>query len=375
MKRLALLVVVGALSLAASACDLSPPAVSADGVTVSRAQLDAQLSTVADDSVAQCALSVLASESGSSVPAVAGSGDDTVTTQFAAFTLTGLVRQVVEEHGLAEDHATVSAADVAAARSDFESQLTAAAAQTTPPCGLTGSALVERLPKAFLDAQARLLADDERLEEVAAHIDVTPAALRTYYDTHQLDVTEECVNLIVATSQAAAQTIHDQIAAGESFATADQGAGVDPNGPTGGQEPCVFPSTIASQLGEGVAATLAVLPLGGVAPPQAVPVSDPQTGQSSTLWIVVGMRQRQVAPFATVEGGIRLQLLQQGQTALTTVLTRLSRQIHVHLDPRYGTWSVRTGVVPPPAPPAAFVLNPAAGQSASGSSSLVVPGS
>lgn len=368
MRRLVPLLLVGALGLAATACDLSPPAVSVNGVTVTRSALDSQLAAVAASPVAQCALSVLAQQNGTTLPTVAGSGTDTVTTGFAAYELTELVRQILEQQGLAQHHATLTAADVAAARTDYRSQL-ASAAQSSSPCGLTGTNLVDRLPRSFVDQQARALADDEKLEQVAGHVDVSPTAVRAFYQSHLSDVTEECLDLIVATSQATAQTIQAAIAGGTSFATADQGAGVNPNGPPGAQEPCVFPATIASQLGSTLAAAVATLAAGQVAPPQGLSVTDPTTGQASTVWVVVGMRQRQLAPFASVATGIRLQLLQQGQTGLDTALTALAARLHVDLDPRYGTWTTKSGVVAPSAPPASFVLNP----TAAGSSPLATP--
>jgi len=370
VKRLVPLLLVGVLGLAAAACDLSPPAATVNGVTVTRAALDSQLSAVAASPVAQCALSVLAQQNGTTLPTVTGSGTDTVTTAFAAYELTELVRQILEQQGLAQHHATLTAADVAAARSDYRSQL-ASAAQSSSPCGLTGTNLVDRLPGSFEDLQARALAYDEKLEQVAGHVDVSPAAVRAFYQSHLSDVTEECLNLIVATSQATAETIQAAVAGGTSFATADQGAGVNPNGPPGGQEPCVFPATIQSQLGAALAAAVATLGVGQVAPPQALSITDPTTGQASTVWVVVGMRQRQLAAFATVATGIRLQLLQQGQTGLDSALTSLAARLHVDLDPRYGTWTTKTGVVAPTPPPASFVLNPAAaGQSPLASSTL-----
>jgi hypothetical protein len=373
VKRLLPLVAVGALSMAASACDLSAPAATVSGVTISRAQLDAQLSSVAGSPVAQCALTVLTQQNGTTLPTVDGSGDDTVTTAFADYELTGLVRQELEQRALAGHHAHVTAADVAAARQDYETELASATSQGSP-CNLTGNALVARLPAAFLDEQARFLAADEKLEEVVGHVDVSPAGLRRYYDADPSAFTEQCLNLIAADDQAAAQAIHDQIAAGTSFAAASQGTGVSTNSPAGGQEPCVFPSLIQSQLGQSVAGVVAALAVGQVAPPQGIAVTNQQTGQTSTVWIVLGLRQRQLASFASVEPGLRLQLLQQGQWSVGTTLARLAAQVHVHLDPRYGTWSTRAGVTPPAPPPAGFVLNPAAGQPPAGASALSLGG-
>ncbi|HTZ08948.1 MAG TPA: hypothetical protein VMB72_07740, partial [Acidimicrobiales bacterium] len=59
MRRLLPLAAVGALALSATACDLSPPAVTVGSVAVSRSQLDDQLTTVAASAPARCALSAL----------------------------------------------------------------------------------------------------------------------------------------------------------------------------------------------------------------------------------------------------------------------------------------------------------------------------
>ena len=373
MKRILALAVVGALAAGVSGCDLSPPAATVNGATISRAQLNDTLSVVSADTVAQCALAVLSQGNGSTLPAVAGSGDATVTTQFAAVELTGLVQQAIEQQGLARRHAAVNAADLAAARQDYETELSDASAQNGSPCNLTGSTLVHSLPAKFLDQQAQALAAEEKLEEVAGHVDVSRRALRAYYDTHQPAVTQLCLNLIVANDQASAQAIHDQIAGGTTFAAAAQGPGANHNGPPGGQEPCVFPSTVLSQLGQSIATAVATLADGQLAPPQSVTVTDPSTGTPSTAWIVVGMRQHHLVAFGDVEGGIRLQLLQQGRSGLSTALTALSARLSVQLDPRYGTWSARRGVSVPTPPPTASLLNPGTGQAQSGSSSLILP--
>ena len=371
MKRLLALVALAALGAGATGCDLSPTAAKVNGVTITQAQLADQLSTVSGNAVAQCALSIGQSQSGGTLPAVAGTGDATVSTQFAAFELNGLVEQALEQGALAQRHAAVSPSDVANARQDYEAQLAQAAAQVGSPCNLTGTRLIAGLPKAFVNAQARSLAYQEKLEEVVGHVDVSPAALRAYYDAHLTDVTQLCLNLIIAKDQASAQALHDQIAAGASFATAAQGAGVDTtNTPTDGQGPCVYPSNIASQLGPTSAAIVEGLADGQLAPPQGIPVPNQVTGATTTVWIVIGVRQHHVVSFAASEAGVRQALLGMGGAGFTTALGRLVRDASVELDPRYGTWSTRRGVSAPIAPKPSFVLNPRAGSAGGAGSTL-----
>jgi hypothetical protein len=365
VKRLLALVVLGALCAGAAGCDVSPTAATVNGITISRSQLDDQLSTVSGNSVAQCALTVEASQSGGTLPAVSGTGDATVSTQFAAFELNGLVEQTLEQSALARRHVTVSTADIAHARQDYEAQIGAAAAQSGSPCNLTGTRLTGALPQAFVDSQARALAYQEKLEEVLGHVDVSPAALRAYYDSHLIDVTQLCLNLIITTGQAAAQAVHDKIAFGTSFATASQGAGVDTtNTPSGGQGPCVFPANIVSQLGQAAAAAVVSLPDGGLAPPEGIPVPNQVTGQTSTVWIVIGVRQHHLVSFADSASGIRQALLGMGGARFTSAFARVVRVAQVELDPRYGTWSTARGVSAPTPPKPAYVLNPNVGAAA-----------
>jgi hypothetical protein len=366
VKRLLALVVIGALGAGATGCDVSPTAATVNGIGISRSQLDGQLSTVAGNQVAQCALSVEQAQSGSSLPAVSGTGDATVSTQFAAFELNGLVEQALEQGALAQRHVAVTSADIANARSDYEAQVGAASAQVGSPCNLTGTRLTAALPNGFVDAQARALAYQEKLEEVIGHVDVSPAALRTYYGAHLTDETQLCLNLIITTGQAAAQAVHDKIAAGTSFADAAQGAGVDTtNTPTGGQGPCVFPSNVLSQLGQAGATAVESLADGQLAPPLGIPIPNQVTGTTTTVWIVIGVRQHRLVSYASSASGIRQTLLAMGGTHFTTALGHLVRQARVELDPQYGTWSTGRGVSVPTPPKPAFVLNRNVGAAAS----------
>jgi hypothetical protein len=365
VKRVLALVALGALVGVTSGCDLSPPAATVNGVTISQSQLQSQLSQASGNSVVQCALTVQEAASGRSLPPVGGNGDSTVTTSFAAFVLDRLVQQTLEEQALARRSVRVGASDLAAARLDYESELAAASQQLGSPCNLAGSALIDQLPRAFIDQQARLVADQEKLEEVAAHLDVSTGALRAYYLAHQSDVTEYCVNLIVANDQASALSLYHQISAGTPFASAAAATGAAAGTPAGGQGPCVEPSALVQQLGAANAQAVESLAVGQVAPPEAVLIPNQITGATTTTWIVIGLRARQLLPFADVESQLRQELLSQRSALLSAALNAGVRAAHVQLDPRYGSWSLSHGVTVPSPPRPAFVLNPAIGSSTS----------
>ena len=243
------------------------------------------------------------------------------------------------------------------------------------PCTLTGSALTSRLPRAFVDVQARSTAAEERLEEVLGHVDVRPAALRAYYASHLDSVTQQCLNLIVTANQADAQAIHDQIAGGSSFLTASQGPQVVQGTPPGGQGPCVYPSTVTSQLGAAVEQTLAALPDNTLAPPQVVQVPNQLTGATATYWLVLEVRQRQRVPFEALQGSIRRLLLSQGGSNLGSTLARLVHHAQVVVDPQYGSWNPSGGLSGPRPPSPAFLLNTKVdGAPSTGSLNLGGPG-
>jgi hypothetical protein len=62
VKRLLLLAVLAALVVGATGCDLSPPAATVNGVTISQSALNAQLSSEVTDSESQCAALVEAGD-------------------------------------------------------------------------------------------------------------------------------------------------------------------------------------------------------------------------------------------------------------------------------------------------------------------------
>jgi hypothetical protein len=370
VKRLLAVVVLGLLGAAAAGCEAAPSAATVNGVTITQSQLQDQLTVISGSAAAQCALSIEEAQSGGSLPTVDGTGDATVTTQFSAFQLNGLVAQTLEESALAKRNVEVTAADIAAARLDYLAQLESASTQTTSPCNLTGTALVNRLPKAFVDQQAYSLAVQEKLEEVVGHVDVSPEAVRAYYDAHHAEVTQLCLDFIIASDQASAQAIHDKIASGTSFADAAQGAGVNANSPAGGEGPCVYPSDVVSQLGQSTATAVEGLAAGQLAPIQGIEVPNQVTGQNQTIWIVIGLRARQLASFADTESGIRQELLARGGSSLSAALARVVRSANVEVNPVYGTWTDVRGVKAPVPPPANLLLNPSVNQPSSGSSIL-----
>jgi hypothetical protein len=369
VKRLLLVAALGALVLGATGCDLSPPAATVNGASISQSTLNATLNTIVSNASAQCATQLQAGLAAGA--AGVGTEDDgstpnAVTTAFAANVLESMIIEKLEQQTLAGRGVTVTAADLAAARTDYVGQLTEQVSQassdsSTPSgCPLTTTGSVKtQLPASFLQQQALALADEEQFEVVAGHVDLSDAALRAYYQSHLSQVTQSCLNLLVATTQAGAQSLHDEIAAGTSFAAASKSAAVDQQtSPTGGELPCEYPSTVDSQVGTAsVAATINGLATGQLAEPLALSSTDSSTGTTTTIYLVVQMRQHVLVPFANLASSIREVLLELHATAVKTALNRLLPRAQISVDARYGGWSTKHGITVPTPPEPAFVLN------------------
>ena len=197
------------------------------------------------------------------------------------------------------------------------------------------------------------------------HVNVSTAALTSYYDSHRALVTQECLNIILADSQTAAQTLHDEIAAGTSFSTAAKAAGADQQAtPPNGELQCGYPTGLNSQLGATLGATVDALRSGQLSEPLTWQTTNPQTGAPATFYLVVQMRQHFLVPFATLRVQIRQAILAQGSAAVAVLLHRAVASAQVTVDPRYGSWDPTHGITAPSPPPPAFVPNANANVSA-----------
>jgi len=367
VKRLLLVAVLGALVVGATGCDVSPPAATVDGVAISQSTLNDELSGEIANPAAQCA-ALLEAGSTTSPIGVGTEGDGTspnaVTPSFADNALETLVLEQLETQALAARGVTVTHADLVAATADYQSQLLGqlqqAQSASTAPSGCTlsaGRSVSSQVPRDFLRRQATSLADQEMFEVAVGHLNLGQGGLESYYTSHLSQVTQECLNVVVADSQAAAQALHDQIAAGTSFAKASTSADADQQvGPAGGELQCEYPSIGAQQFGSTLGATIDALSSGQLLEPQPLSTQS-STGATTTYYVVVQMRQHQLVPFATLRSSIRQAILTAHVAVVGKALNRLVGRAHVTVDPRYGTWSSTHGVTVPTPPPPAFVLN------------------
>lgn len=351
-RRLLVLAALAALAAAGTACDLSPPAATVAGTTITRSQLDDQLTQIAHNADAQCALQL---QGVSLAGPVTGAGDDTVTSSFATFELSTLVLERLVAQDLARHGQTVTAADVAAARADFVSQLTPQSSQS--PCGMAGQQLLAHLPASFVDQQVQFLAAQERLAAVIGHVDISSAALMRYYQTHPTQFQEICLSDIAVQAQAQAQQIHDAIVGGTAtFEHEAQQFSIDSQTASGGGRiPCLPSSQIVNSVILGA--------ISGLNPGQvSQPVFEPPSTGGSGVWFVLRVDGRPLVPFAQAASQIRQQLLSSQNSTVSAEFARITRHADVVVDPRYGRWNPAQGVRAPTPPKSVWLLSPAANQ-------------
>ena len=351
-RRLLALVALAALAALGTACDLSPPAATVGSSTITRSQLDAELSQIAGNDFARCALQL---QGVNLAGPITGAGDGTVTSSFATFELSTLVLQRLVDQDLARRGTAVTDTDLRAARADFASQLTPTSSSS--PCGVSGQALVARLPATFTDEQVRFLAAQERLAAVLGHVDVSEAALRQYYDTHPTQFQQICLSDIAVQTQTQAQQIHDAIAGGKAtFEDEARQSSIDSQtAPGGGRIPCIASSQVLNSVILGAIAGLGAGQL-------SQPVFEPQATGGSGVWFVLRVDGRPQVPFTEAEPQIRQQLLSAQNSAVSAEFTRITRRADVVVDPRYGRWTATQGVRAPVAPKASLLLSPSADQ-------------
>lgn len=351
MKRLFLLSVLAVLAAATAACDLSPPAATAQGASISRSQLDSQLSAISQSPYAQCALQM----QGENLPSpVTGSGDFTVSSQLSSVVLSTLVLERLVGVDLARRGHPVTTTDTSNARADLAAQLTPSSSSSPCPGGISGQQLVDRLPPLFRTEQVGFLAAQEKLAVILGRVDVSRGALLAYYNANPTQFQQICLSDIAVETQAQAQAIRSAITSGSAtFAAEAQQNSVDTQtAPNGGQIPCVPLSDIANAV-----ILNAISGLGPGQVSQPVFQNTSSTGGSNGVWFLIEVDGRPTISFSQAEPAIRQHLLAGQNAVVSAEFSRLAKAAKISIDPRYGTWSPASGVVAPMAPPADDLLS------------------
>ncbi|HEV3130923.1 MAG TPA: peptidylprolyl isomerase [Acidimicrobiales bacterium] len=362
--------IVIAVGVLATACDVTPPAASANGTPISTGTLNTQLHALQATAAGGCLLQLQNAQL-TTLSAVGAGGTGTFTMAFADSVLNNQVGDLLAEQYATSKGITVSTSDLKTATSDFESTLDgeisaevqqAGSAGTTSSCQdangatIAGAQLLSGLPDQVRTAQIRNEAVDEKL--LARGANLSDSAVAAYYGANQSLFTAECVSVIATDTQAHANQLIAQLNGGAAFADVAKASSLDPQtAANGGALGCNYTKARVEQALR--QSSIAVgKPL--------TAIQDPGTGQ----WIIYEVTNEAVEPLSAAAPVARRELLQA-----TANVTRVSREIvafarhsDVSIDPRYGTWKSLV-VVAPVAPPEQYLLAAASGDPAGTGSS------
>jgi hypothetical protein len=364
MRWSAPVLAVAAAGALTSACSVTPVAVSVDGATVSTAAINSQLSSFAKSSAGGCLLQ-LEHQGLTSSDAQGTGGPGTYSMTLATQVVDDEVGELLAQQYAAANGVTVSPSQLASAKSDYESILggeISAATQNseangvTPSCtqpdgqNYTGAQIVAALPASIADDRIRSQAIDERL--LARGADLSTKAAANYYLDNQSLFTQDCVSVIVTSSQSAGQQLVSQLNAGASFAALAQAHSIDPTSAAqGGAIGCDYTESQILQTLDVPTATVGV-PIG--------PAEDPNTSQ----WVIYEVTRQLVVPFNDALSQVRQGLLVSAtnEDRVGAELRAFAHRTTVYVNPQYGAWQGLTVVAPVP-PPAQYLLAASLGTS------------
>jgi hypothetical protein len=342
----------------ASACDVTPPAASANGTTISTGSFNAQLYALVNTATGGCLLQLQNAEATQASAQGAG-GSGTYNSGFTGEVLSNELGDLLGEQYAASRGITVTAADLAQAKTQYQSTLSGEISQSVqeaeengaePACAdvstqsaFTGAQVLAGLPSAVAAELIHNEAVDQKL--LAKGADISNAAVAAYYHAHLPLFTASCVSTITTDTQAHANQIVAMLQSGSSFASlaGSSTLGITPAS-NGGSLGCNIAESQVEQTFNVKSVT--------VGQPIA-PVQNPQTGQ----WLIYEVTSQSVASLQSSAGVARQELLQSTANVkrVSNEIVAFARRSNVSVDPRYGEWKGLT-VIPPVAPPAKYLL-------------------
>jgi len=352
----AVLLVVGAI-VAAGAFSVPATAVTVDGVSVSRATLNANLAAINQNPAFGCYLDAsvaVRSENEVSLPPITGTGrSGTYRTTYVDFWLSQVVNNLLIEHLAASEHLALDATALSAGRTDLANSITstletaAAASGQGAVCAANGQSLIATLPRPFVAQLALGQAAGDLVLAHAAGYGLSTVQLSSYFALHANQFRTICLSAIQTATEATATQVRASIAAGQSFAAAAMADSTDTTSAAGGGAVGCYSAN------EGAYPTVASDSSGLAVGEVSQPIDD------NGSFLLVQPTGYTPAVFDAVIPAVRQAVLNAGATKASKELSKITKSAEVSIDPRYGIWDGRSGVgvAPPLSPPAADLLN------------------
>ena len=389
MKRLIVLLIVLAGGLAWAAFSVPSNAATVNGTGISQANLNSDVSAIADSAYYQCYLNseaYLSSNGSEQLPSVVGAGTGqyagdhpTATTGFTANYLETEIAHQLLLQVASKRNVTVTPAELATARTNLTEEITSVMSEILQTqqgqdvrygCSLTGQPItgkqvLDTMPASFVDDAGAVRGHGRRagggpgrrrLERQPTWRTTTTRTARTS--------TRPVFTAAVFASESAAQDAAAQVAFGTPFATVASNTASS----GGGDRAATCWPTWSRACRR--SAHIQSLATGAV--------SDPISANGK--YFLLQITSRTPTPYAKAKAAVANAVQAKGATATRTALTALEGRSDVSVNPQYGVWvPVNASVLAPLAPAPSDVLNASANvgrvapASVSGSASTTPP--
>jgi hypothetical protein len=343
VRRLVALFVLALLGATLYGLSNSSSGIDVNHQSVSANTFRTELNAIAHNETLQCFLSAL-----DPTDYALGAGGGTIKAAGAAawanLRVEGLA---VNQYVTDDEHYVPDSAQLAAAKTSLEQEMTEAATQNSYTCPGTSAQAVAAMPaemqKAEIQAQATSL---YLVGKLKASIPLTLASMQTYYKAHTSYYDTLCISVALVTPADVA-SFNKAAAAGETVAELAKQYSQDPSAAKGGAYGCVAPSDSSYASVRADIGTLALNTFS--TSPQYI------TYNSEDYALYVAVTKRTTTPFASAESTVLSDLRNLNAASAGTVKNDLLYKAAVHVDPAFGQWGLTsTGLdVVAPALPAA----------------------
>ena len=328
MRRLVALFVLALLGATLYGVSNSSSGIDVNHQRVAANTFRTELSAIAHNETLQCFISALDPTD----YALGAGGNSIKATGAAAWADLRVEGLAVNQYVTDDEHYVPNAAQLAAAKTSLEQEMTEAATEHSYTCPGTSTQALAEMPAEMRTAEIQAQATSLYLvAKLKASIPLTVASMQSYYRAHTSDYDTLCISIALV-NPSDVTAFNKAAAAGATVAELAKQYSQDPSATKGGAYGCVAPTdssyaNVRSDIG-----TLALNTFS--TSPQYI------TYNSANYALYVAVTKRTTTPFASAEQAVLTDLRNLNAASAGTVKNDLLYKAAVHVDPALGQWGL-----------------------------------